>query len=215
MDQQDWADYEAYCEQCANKAKTPNSFPVWEKMSRGINSGSTTEVNRKPAQQPEPAGGDRAAELAGVADRLASESVMLAMEIAEALGLDRETFLDADGPDAIVEAIEAQRKELATARAALAAANTRIEWCDEILDGAEKEAPKDWPGDEEYEVDHSWYMIGVYVREYRAEYPKAQQPTGDGSVQPEMPDSVRAVVPPGMKVKYVDGMWISTPDSDG
>lgn len=81
------------------------------------------------------------------------------------------------------EALETEaalRIDLADAVAERKALQTRIEWAEEILDGAEREAPKDWPGDEEYEVDHDWYMTGVYVREYRAEYPKAAQPTDAG-----------------------------------
>lgn len=71
-----------------------------------------------PAKQPVAEAGD--VPMARVLDHVASELVTLEMEVAEALGLDRHTFLDADGPDALVGAVEAQRRELAAARAALA-----------------------------------------------------------------------------------------------
>lgn len=100
------------------------SAATWDDMTpesmieAGMQAAKATELAPLAPADALPSDGD-AAELAGIADHLASESVTLAMEIADALGVDRHTFLDADGPDAIVEAIEALRAENATAREAL------------------------------------------------------------------------------------------------
>lgn len=61
---------------------------------------------------------ERAAELAGVADRLASEAVMLEMDIAEALGLDRYELLN-ESRDEIVERIATLQVENQRLQAAL------------------------------------------------------------------------------------------------
>lgn len=107
--------------------------------SKWYNENELAPLELAPAAPAAPAtadagGTDRAAELAGVADHLATESVMLAMEIAEALGVDRHTFLDADGPDAIVEHIEGLRadydlgvKQVAMLQSQLAATREALE----------------------------------------------------------------------------------------
>lgn len=49
----------------------------------------------------------------------AHENITLKMELAEALGLHRHEFLDADGGEAVIEAIEAMRAQLVKAETAL------------------------------------------------------------------------------------------------
>lgn len=53
-------------------------------------------------------------------EHAAHENVTLLMELAEALGLHRHEFLDADGDEAVIAAIEALRNENARLKAALA-----------------------------------------------------------------------------------------------
>ncbi len=86
------------------------------------------ELAPAPASSAEPVAGAGDSELVRLSHALeheASENVTLKMELAEALGLHRHEFLDADGDESIIEQIEALRRQAATMETNLVEANKR------------------------------------------------------------------------------------------
>jgi hypothetical protein len=106
MDQQDWKDYEDYCERCARQAKTPVSFPVWDKMTRGLSSymgkelapaavPAPSEPATQPAQSTASAGEGDASVVIGIERRIMKSGDVRFLEgINEPMGIETARYIN-------------------------------------------------------------------------------------------------------------------------